>query len=140
PADQRRGVAIAHRPVRIVGRITFATGTVLPIAAPANAALGVEVDRLPRSQVDAAVGPRRRGLDDGLALAHPRRTPVRIAVVVAVVIAVVAVTAAAVFEFDADDLVAVETHGAAAARSAPLFEFDLPVANANQLTLDARAV
>ena len=66
------------------------------------------------------------------------RPPDEVATVVAVVVAVVAV--APVLEVDAIDLVAIDPQGAPAAKAAPLFEFDLAVANGDQLALNPRAV
>ena len=57
-ADQRGGVAVAHRAVRIGRRIALTAGTVLAVLAPSDAALRFEINRLADAHVDAAVGPR----------------------------------------------------------------------------------
>src|SRR5690606_540110 len=73
-ADQRSGRAVRQRPVGIVRRAALTARTIAAIAAPANRAGRLDVDRLALAHVDPGIVPRHVGRDVHLPLAQPGGT------------------------------------------------------------------
>src|SRR5262245_43746964 len=73
--NQCRRRTIRHRPVRVRRRVALATRAVATARSPADGAGGLEIDGLPRPEVDTGVVPGHIGGHDRLPLAHAAGTP-----------------------------------------------------------------